>query len=86
MATQFDTAFATPDAILATYGEVTEENDRIATLELMAGMQEGDRCALALRRWGHGHWVECNGSVWLFTRRVDAAAAAERWIAEGREQ
>lgn len=69
---------------LATYGEVTEGNDRIARLELAPGRQEGDHLGLMLRCWGEGHWCRADGQPAYFTYRMDADTAAERWISTGR--
>lgn len=70
--------------IIATFGDVTEDNDRIATLEIRPGMFEGEYQALALRCWGNGHWCRADGQPHFFTDRVPADAAAERWISEGK--
>lgn len=84
MATQVLTADRSSNAIIATFGDVTESNDRIAQIEARPGMREGERFGLMLRCWGHGHWCIANGNPSHFTSRIDAEAAANRWIAEGR--
>lgn len=84
MATQVLTADRPDDAIIATFGDVTETNDRIARLEVRPGMREGEVHGLILRCWGHGHWCVANGHPSHFTSRTDAQVAAYRWVSEGR--
>ena len=71
------------DRVIARYGNPSEDNDRIATLEVRPGMAEGQYQALALRLWGSGHWCRADGQAGYFTTRQDADKAAERWISEG---
>lgn len=72
------------NATIALFGEVTEDNDRIALLQIRPGMREGQREALMLRRWGRGHECRGDGQTWYFNKREDAIAVAKRWIATGR--
>lgn len=72
--------------ILATFGEVTEDNDRVATIELRPGMFEGEYLALAVRRWGMGHWCRFDGQPACCTDRADAVALCRLWISEGKER
>lgn len=81
MATQALTVERPSSAII---GTVTETNDRIAQIEVRPSFREGEQLGLMLRTWGNGHWCTANGHPSYFTRRVDAEAAAERWINEGR--
>jgi hypothetical protein len=83
MATQPLTVVRPSEAIIATFGDVTETNDRIAQIEVRPGMREGQMHGLGLRCWGHGHWCIANGHVSHFTSRQGAEAAALRWIKEG---
>lgn len=73
-----------PQATIALLGEVTEDNDRIALLQVRPGMREGQAGALMLRRWGSGHDCRGDGQTWYFNDRAAATAVAELWIAEGR--
>lgn len=86
MATQALTAVRPSDAIIATFGDVTEDNDRIAHIEVRPGMREGEVHGLAVCCWGNGHWCVANGHASYFTNRADAEAKALRWINEGRGQ
>ncbi len=70
--------------VIKRYGDVTEDNDRIATLELRPGMAEGQYQALALRCWGRGHWCVAEGQAHYFTDQVDADLAGGRWVSEGK--
>lgn len=72
------------DAILATFGDPREDNDRIAQLEVRPGRSEGQFQALMLRRWGNGDWCRADGQPAYFTHRSAADTDAERWINEGR--
>jgi hypothetical protein len=74
----------TTSTVLARFGEVTETNDRIATIEVRPGFREGDRAGLVLRCWGRGHWCRQDGQPLLCNDRVSAAAEATRWIETGR--
>lgn len=84
MATQVLTVVTPIGAIIGAIGGVSETNDRIAQIEVRPGMREGERHALSVRRWGHGHWCVANGQSHYFTDRSDAEASADRWIEEGR--
>lgn len=84
MATQVLTADRPSSAIIATLGDVTEDNDRIARIEVRPGMREGERYGLMVRCWGHGHWCVANGHPSYFTDRGSAEIGANRWVSEGR--
>lgn len=73
-----------PHATIALFGEVTENNDRIALLQVRPGMQEGERCGLMLKEWGQGDQVRCDGQIRFFDTREAAINCAETWINTGR--
>ena len=72
------------NATIALFGEVTEDNDRIALLQIRPGMREGHPAALMLRRWGRGHDSRGDGQTWYFDKREDAIATAKCWVNTGR--
>ena len=84
MATQAHTAFRPAETILGLFGDVTEDNDRVAQIEVRPGMSEGQHLALILRCWGHGHWCVAQGRPSHFTCRRDAEGVAHLWVARGR--
>jgi hypothetical protein len=84
MATRVLTADRASSAIIATFGDVTETNDRIAQIEVRPGMREGQLHGLMVRCWGHGDWCVANGRAAYFTDRQSAESSANRWISEGR--
>ena len=74
------------NATIGLFGEATENNDRIALLQIRLGMREGQREALMLGRWGRGHECRGDGQIWFFDKREDAIAVAECWVSTGRPQ
>lgn len=72
------------NATIGLFGEVTEDNDRIALVQVRPGMREGQREALMLRRWGYGAGCRADGQTWHYDRREEAVAAAECWVNTGR--
>jgi hypothetical protein len=72
------------NATIALFGEVTEDNDRIAVLQIRPGMRESQRDALMLRRWGMGHDCRADGQTWVFDKREDAIEVAKCWVDTGR--
>lgn len=69
-----------PQFILSHYGDPTEDNDRIARLEVRPGMQEGQEYGLMLRMWGTKDWGVRDGQAHYFTTREQADQAAQEWI------
>ena len=86
MATQALTAVCRSGAIIATVTDASEDNDRIAHIEVRPGMTERHPLGLMLRCWGHGHWCVANGNPSFFSSRPRALEAAQRWVDEGRGQ
>lgn len=84
MATQTSTLARPADAIIAILGDVTEDNDRLAVVEVRPSMTEGEHLGVAVRMWGNGHWCTANGHPHFFTSREPALEQATLWIAEGR--
>lgn len=72
------------NATIALFGEVTEDNDRIALLQIRPGRREGQREALMLRRWGYGHECFGSGQTWYFNTREEAIKVAKCWVDTGR--
>jgi hypothetical protein len=73
-----------PQATIRLFGDVTEDNDRIALLQVRPGMREGQRAALMLRHWGLGQCCRGDGQTWYFDKREEATAVAECWVDTGR--
>ena len=72
-----------PDTIIAIFGDVTEDNDRIAQIEVCSGKIPGAHRSFALRCWGQGYWCVAQGQPTEFRHAADAKAAALRWVNSG---
>lgn len=64
------------------YGDVTEDNDRIYSIEPTPAFAT-HRPPVTLRMWGNGHWVRCDGQAHHYATEDDAHAAGRRWLTEG---
>jgi hypothetical protein len=84
MAAQAHNACGCPETIIGIIGDVTEDNDRIAQIEIRPGMIVGEHLAVALRCWGQGCWCVAQGRPAHFTDVAHAKAAALRWVSTGR--
>jgi hypothetical protein len=84
MATQTHSVCPRPDTIIGLFGDVTEDNDRIAQIEICPGRIAGQHRSFALRCWGQGDWHVAQGRAAHFTDVAHAKAAGLRWVATGR--
>lgn len=83
MATQTHNPRPQPDTIIAIFGDVTEDNDRIAQIEVCPGRMAGEHRTFTVRCWGRGYWRIAHGRPTYFGDAAEAKAAALRWVKEG---
>jgi hypothetical protein len=83
MATHAHTVCPQPDTIIAIFGDVTEDNDRIAQIEICTGEIPGTTRSFALRCWGRGRSSVAQGRPTHFTDVAGAREAAFRWVDTG---
>ena len=83
MAAQAHSIYPQADTIIATFGDVTEDNDRIAQIEICSGKIPGACRYFEVRCWGQGPWLVAQGGPAHFTGAAEAKAAARRWVDSG---
>lgn len=77
--------FEGSDTMQEIFGEVTEGNDRIYSIEPRPHYAtDADRFPICLRLWGNGHWCRADGQPRRLADRAAAHVEGQRWLETGR--